>query len=685
MTRKQRLLAVALSCAIVAIAAAASTTQVTHGIDLAGIDRAVAPGDDFFAYANGTWDKSAEIPADRSSWGVSGELTEKTNQQVRELLEGAASGTAAPGSNAQKVGDFYASYMGEAAIEAKGIAPLKPEFTRIAAIKDAHSLSAYLGSMLRADVDALNNTNFYTPNLFGVWITQAFDDPKRNVPYLLQGGLGMPDRDYYVTESPRMAELRSKYRAHVAAVLKLAGVAEAEAKAERIFALETKIAKAHWSRVDSEDVHKADNPWKRSDFAVKAPGLDWDAYFAAAHLDHQNDFIAWQASAITGLAALVGSEPVEIWKDYLALRLIEGHANVLPKAFVDENFAFYGTALSGTPKIRDRWKRAVGATSSALGEAVGQIYVAKYFPPSSKAKIEAMVQDLTRAFHARVEKLAWMSPKTKQRALEKLATLKVGVGYPDKWRDYSALKIVRGDAFGNALRAEEFEYRRNLAKLGKAPDRGEWVMVPHLVNAVNLPIANALNFPAAYLQPPLFDPAVDAATNYAAVGTTIGHEISHSFDDQGSQFDAQGHLANWWTDEDRAHFEHAAAQLVAQFDAYKPFPDLAENGKQTLGENIADLGGLAAAYDAYRLALHGKPDVVVDGLSGDARFFLSYAQHWRTKMREPAMRQAIVTDGHALPMYRADTVRNLDAWYAAFEIKPEQKLYLAPKDRVQVW
>jgi putative endopeptidase len=677
-------IAAAMATLIVSVPSA-KEPNAAHGVDLAGLNATVEPGDDFFDYANGTWMKTHEIPADRSSWGSWGVLAELNNQRVRELIENAANAKAADGADAQKVGDFYASYMDETAIEAKGLAPLKPDLDRIAAIKDRAALSAYLGTTLRADVDALNSTNFYTDNIFGVWITQALDDPNRNVPYLMQGGLGMPDRDYYVSNSPKMAELRTKYRTHIAALLKLSGSADADAKAEHIFALETKIAKSHWSRVESEDVHKANNPWQRTEFATKAPGLDWASYFKAAGLAQQDRFIVWQPSAITGISALVGSEPVDTWKDYLALRLIDHHSDVLSKAFVDENFAFYGTTLNGTPKNRDRWKRAVAATNGAIGEVVGRLYVEKYFPPESKAKIEAMVQDLIRAYHARIEKLAWMTPQTREKALAKLATLKVGVGYPDKWQDYTTLKIVRGDAYGNAQRAQEFAYQQALAKLGKAPDRAEWVMTPQTINAVNLPIANALNFPAAILQPPFFDPEADAAMNFGAIGAVIGHEISHSFDDQGSQFDAHGLLANWWTPEDAKHFEEAGARLAEQFNGYKPFPDLAENGKQTLSENIADVAGLSAAHDAYVLSLNGKPAPKMQGLSGDQRFFLAFAQAWRTKMREAAMRRAIVTDGHALPMYRADTVRNLDAWYPAFDVKEGQKLYLAPKERVQVW
>jgi predicted metalloendopeptidase len=665
---------------------AASKDQASgHGIDLAGIDHSVAPGDDFFAHANGSWIKKTEIPADRASYGPGEILVEKTREQVRGLIQDAAKAHPVAGSDAQKVGDYYASYLDEAAINAKGLAPLKDDMARIAAIADRKALSSYLGSTLRADVDALNATNFYTDNVFGVWISQAFADPTRNVPYVLQGGLGMPDRDYYITQSPKMEAIRAKYRAHIAATLKLAGITDADRKAQEIFDLETRIAKTHASREDSEDVQKANNPWTRSDFAKKAPGLDWDAFFAAARLSGQQDFIAWHPTAVVGISALAASQPVGVWKDYLTFRLIEHFANVLPVAFVNEHFAFFGTTLSGTPKIRDRWKRAIDSTNATVGEIVGRLYVAKYFPPSSKAKIEAMVKELLAAYHARISKLAWMSPQTKEKALAKLATLRVGVGYPDKWKDYSALQIVRGDALGNLRRVQLFEYSRNLAKLHQPVDRGEWVMVPQEVNAVNLPLANALNFPAAILQPPFFDPDADAAVNYGAIGATIGHEISHSFDDTGAQFDASGKLANWWTPDDLKHFQAAGAKLAAQFDAYAPFPDLHVHGKQTLSENIADVAGLSAAHDAYLLSLNGKKPQVLQGLTGDQRFFLAYTQSWREKEREEALRQQITTDGHAPAEYRGDTVRNLDAWYPAFDVKPGQKLHLAPGDRVQVW
>ena len=668
-----------------AAATAGAAAAAAPGIDLDGMDRTVAPGDDFFRYANGTWLKNVEIPADRAAWGASGILDELTSKRTRELIENAATSSAPPGSDERKIGDTFATFMDEAAIEAKGLAPLKPAFDRVAAISDKADLARALGETLRADVDVLNATNFYTPNLLGLWVAQDLDEPSTYAPFLLQGGLGIPDRDYYLDPSPHMAEIRTKYLAYIERMQALAGIPDAAARAARIFDLEKKIASVHVSREDSEDVRKGDNRWARADFAVKAPGLDWSRYFEAAGLGRQASFVVWQPAAVTGLAALVDSEPLATWKEYLTFRALSRAATYLPKAFVAEQFSFYGTTLTGAQKLRDRWKRGVSVVDGALGEAVGRLYVAKYFPPSEKARAEEMVRNEIAAFGLRIDRLDWMAPETKAKAKAKLAALKVGVGYPDAWRDYSGLDVVRGDALGNAQRASLFEYRRNLAKLGRPVDRGEWVMNPQLVNAVNLPAMNALNFPAAMLQPPYFDPRRPAVMDYGASGSVIGHEISHSFDDQGALFDAEGRLKNWWTKGDFEHFTASAQALIRQFNAYRPFPDLAVNGKLTISENIADVAGLAAAYDAYRISQGGTEAPAWHGLSGDQQFFLSFAQSWRTKFREAALRQRIVIDSHAPAEYRADTVRNLDAWYGAFGVTPGQKLALAPPDRVRVW
>ena len=674
-----------LSSSPALFAAPNPTPIVSPGLDLSGMDRTVRPGQDFFTHANGAWLKATEIPADRAAYGVGGVVNELTSQRTAALIQQAVKADAPKGSTAQKVGDYYASYMDEEAIEAKGLAPLQPTLDRIAAIRDREALARFLGGTLRADVDALNNTNFYTDNILGLWVAQDLDDPTRYVPFLLQGGLDMPDRAYYVDPAPRMAELRTRCQAHVAKVLEIAHVPDAAARAARIFELERRIAEAHWTREDSSDVKKNNNHWTRAELDTAAPGLLWSEYLAAAGLADQKLFAIWQPSAVTGISALVASEPIETWKDYLTFHALEHSAAVLPRALGDEAFAFHGTVLAGIPQRRDRWKRAVDATGNALGDAVGQLYVEKYFPPASKARIAEMVRNIMAAFGRRIDALDWMAPATKARAKEKLAVLEVGVGYPDEWIDYSGLEIVRGDAFGNDQRAERFELQRNLRKLGRPVDRKEWVMTPQTVNAVNLPVMNAMNFPAALLQPPFFDPSRPVAMDYGAVGAVIGHEISHSFDDSGALFDATGRFRNWWTDEDKAHFDASSAQLVKQYDAYRPFPDLAVNGKLTLGENIADVAGLAAAYDAYKMSLGGKRAPVVAGLSGDQQFFLSFAQSWRLKMREPALRQQILQDGHAPDQYRADTVRNLDAWYAAFDVKPGEALYLDPRDRVRVW
>ncbi len=671
--------------AAVAQAPSAEALRNTHpaGLDLAGMDAKVKPGNDFFAYGNGGWNARTEIPADRSSWGTSGELVELTTTRVQAIIQNAAK--AKPGTEARKIGDYYSSYLDEATIDKKGLTPIQPLLARIAAVKDKKALAAEFGRELRADVDALNSTNFQTSHLFGLWVEQDLNNPSRYAPYLLQGGLGMPDRDYYVSTNAHMAADREAYKAHIAKVLGLAHVADADAKAQRIFDLELKIAQAHAPRAESEDVLKADNPWARTDFAKKAPGLDWTAFFAAAGLSVRPQFIVWHPKATAGESALVVSEPLETWKDYLAFHQLDDYSNVLPKAFADERFAFYSKTLSGVPQQQPRWKRAVNATNGALGEAVGKLYVAQYFPPSSKAQIEGMVAKLIAAFRVRIDKLDWMASATKVEAKRKLDTLKVGVGYPDHWINYATLTIKPGDAFGNAARASLFEYRRNLAKFGKPVDRGEWAMTPQTVNAVNLPVRNALNFPAAILQAPDFNPKNPVAMNLGATGGVVGHEISHSFDDQGAQFDSQGRLRNWWTPQDLAHFQASGHALALQYDQYHPFPDITLNGEQMLSENIADIAGLNAAYDAYRAANGGKEGPSQQGFTGDQQFFIAFSQSWRTKTREATARQRAVTDGHAPAEFRADTVRNMDSWYAAFGVKPGEKLYLAPAERVRIW
>ncbi|TWH99924.1 putative endopeptidase [Luteimonas cucumeris] len=662
-----------------------AATAPVSGIDLAGIDKSVKPGDDFDAYASGAWRRSAEIPADRSSTGTFLQVFEKAEQRTAELIQSLDKAKPAAGTDARRIADYYAAYMDEAGIEQRGLAPLQPRLDAIDAIASPADLSRHLGSTVRADTDPLNATNFATPNLFGVFVAQGLQDPEHNVATLMQGGLGLPDREYYLATDKTMAGYREKYQAYIASLLKLAGSDDAEAKAKAIFDLETRIAKAHASVVDSQDVHKANNPWDTAAFASKAPGIDWTAFFEGAGLADQKTVVAWQPEAIRKLSALVAEVPLQTWKDYLRFHALNDSAGLLPKAYADLSFDFYGKTLQGTPEQRERWKRAIGATNNALGDAVGKIYVDKYFPASSKAQVEEMVGNILAAFRERVDTLEWMTPETKQKAKAKAETMRVSVGYPENWRDYSSLEIRRDDPLGNRLRAEEAEYRHQIAKLGKTPDKGEWWMTPQTVNAVQLPLQNAMNFPAAILEAPFFDPKADAAANYGAIGAVIGHEISHGFDSTGAEFDAQGRLSNWWTPQDAAHFKAAADRLIAQYDAYEPLPGFHVSGKQTLGENIADVSGLAAAHAAYVKSLGGKPAPVIDGLTGDQRFFLAYAQAWRQKTRDEALRQQLIAGSHTPARYRAQTVRNIDAWYDAFEAKPGEQLYLAPEDRVRIW
>ena len=667
-----------------------------HGVEVTGMDRSVAPGDDFFLYANGTWLKETEIPADGSRWGTFNILIEQSTQRVKAVLEAAAAGSAAAGSEERKVGDFYASYLDEDAVEARGLEPLRPQLAAIAKLRDRAALSRALGADLRTDVDALNATHYHTSRLFGFWVAPDLHQPGVYTGYLFQGGLGMPDREYYLSTNPKMTATRDAYRAHVAKVLELAGVQGAAEKATRIVDLETRIARAHATRAESLEVRHA-SPWKRSELGKRAPGVDWPAFFAAAGLDRQPTVVAWQPAAIKGIAALVKQVPLATWKDWLTFHAVDRMAPVLPRAFVEESFAFYGKELFGTPELAARWKRAVEAIGelrskqvgvreeAGMGDAVGKLYVARHFPPSAKAQIEEMVRQIAAAFARRIEALDWMAAETKAQAKAKVQSLRVSVGYPDHWVDYSGLEISRGDLLGNVQRASLFDYRRQLALLGKPVDRSEWCMEPQTVNAVNLPLHNGLNFPAAILEPPFFDPLAPAAVNYGAIGTVIGHEVSHSFDDQGAMFDAEGRLRNWWTPADFDRFEESGARLAAQFDGYRPFPDLHVNGKLTLSENIADVAGIAAAHDAWRASLGGAEPPEVGGLGGEQQFFLAYAQNWRAKIREPALRQALITDGHAPAHYRAFSVRNSDPWYSAFGVKTGQALYLAPDDRVRVW
>ena len=586
------------ACALLVLSPLAMNSQEApkqHGISIENMDPSVRPGDDFYDYANGGWIKRTEIPPDRSRIGVFTALDDLSNKRTLGLIEETVKANAPAGSNTRKIADLYTSFMDEATIEAKGLAPLRPHLDAIAAIHDKRELARALGESLRADVDALNNTNFHTPNLFGMWVAPGFNDSDHYAPYLLQGGLQMPDREYYLADTARMRDIRTKYQAHVSAMLKLAGFTDTDARAQRIVELEHAIAEKHISLAENEDIQKANNPWKQADFTAKAPGLDWAEYFRGAGLSKQASFIVWQPTAFTGESSLVASTDLETWKDWLAFHVIEAYAPVLPKALSNERFAFVGKTLSGTTEQRPRWQRGVAMANLLLGDAVGEIYAQRYFPPEAKAQADAMVANIIAAFRKRIEALDWMDPATKAEAQAKLTTLYVGIGYPETWRDYSAYQVKADDIFGNLWRGRLSDYHRDLARIGHPVDRKEWSMHPQTVNAVNLPLQNALSFPAAILQPPFFDPLAPAAVNYGAIGSVIGHEISHTFDTEGSAFDSKGRVRDWWTPSDYAHFKATTAKLAAQYDTYKPFPDISVNGKQTLAENIADNAGISAA------------------------------------------------------------------------------------------
>ncbi len=678
-------LALAMPAAVAAkpsrthIAAAAAKPEIgAFGFDVAGMDRSVTPGTDWVKFVNGTYIDKLEIPADKSNYGMFTKLRDLSQERTRSIIESSATAamTAPKGSEAQKVGDWYASFMDEAAIDAKGAAPVKPALDAIAAIKDKAGLAAFIGDASRSGID--------TP--IGVGVQPDLKNPNVMAAYVGQGGLGLPDRDYYLDDkNPKFAEVRAKYVPFIAQMLTLGGISDAAAKAQAVYDLEKQIATAHWSQVEQRQVEKLYNPVAASGIAAAYPGLDWGPLLSAAGLSAQKELIVANPSAIVGAAKLIDSVPLDTWKAYLQFHTLTAAAPYLSKAFVDANFAFTGTVLSGQPQIQPRWKRAVDNTSAALGEAVGKLYVAKYFPPAAKAKADELVKNIIGAMDNRLANLTWMDPATKVQARAKLAAFTPKIGYPDKWRDYSALDVVRGDALGNAMRSARYEYQRQLDKVGKPIDRSEWGMTPMTVNAYANPLWNEIVFPAAILQPPFFDPNADPAVNYGGIGMVIGHEISHHFDDQGRKFDKEGKLADWWTPEDVKRFTALTDKVVKQYAAYEPLKGTHVNGELTLGENMADLAGITIAYDAYQRSLHGKKPPVLGGFTSDQRFFLGATQVWRQKYRDAALLRGLTTDPHTPGHYRPYVVRNIDAWYAAFGAKPGEANYLAPADRVKVW
>lgn len=647
------------------------------GIETEWMDTAVPAGDDFHRHASGKWLATDRIPADRSIYGSFEKLRQQSDERTRAILEDAARSKAAPGAVERKVGDFYASFLDEARVESLGRKPIEPDLNRLEAIKSRDDVHAYLE----------HKANRGGPTPIRFWVAVDEKDANQYVVSVSQGGLGLPDRDFYFNDEPRSADIRKKYVAHIAKLLSLAGIGAADAKASAVFELEKSIASAHWTRAESRDRDKAFNPTTIAELESKAPGYPWRRFLAATGLDVRPTLVVRQPSAIAATAKILADAPLETLRAYFAFHLIADAAPYLSKAFAQERFAFAERTLRGTPEMPPRWRQAVTAVNQAMGEGIGELWVARHFPPDAKARMERLVANVKVAFAKRIDALDWMGPETKREAHAKLAGFNTKIGYPEKWRDYSGLEVRRDDLAGNMQRASEFSAKRQRERLGKPTDRGEWGMAPQVVNAYYNATFNEIAFPAAILQPPFFDPAADDAVNYGAIGGVIGHEIGHGFDDQGRKYDAKGRLRDWWTAEDGKRFRDRSDRLVAQYNSYCPLPPAGcINGRVALGENIGDLGGLQMAYEAYRLSLAGKEAPVLGGLTGDQRFFLAWAQVWRAQQREAALRSQLTVGPHSPAMFRVNgVVRNVDAWYAAFGVKPGDKLYLPPEERVRIW
>jgi putative endopeptidase len=664
---------------------AAAKAQVgDFGLDLAAMDKSVAPGDDFFRYVNGTWLKTTQIPGDQARLAEFGRLAELNAGRTREILEKAAATPTTP--DEKKIGDIYASLMDAAGREAAGTRELKPELDRIAAIATPGDLAKALAQVSRDWLRPLpGGASPLPPAPINLGVSVDIKQPTRYLPSMGQGGLGLPDRDYFLIDDPAFVKARAAYKAHLTRMFGLAGLSEPEARAARVFALEERLAKGHWTRAEQRDPEKTYNLFTRADLKAKAPGLDWDAFLDAGGFAGQQTFLVAQPPAIAVASLAAREVPLQDWKDYLAYRSIRAFAPFGPKAFVDENFDFQDRILAGTPELPADWKRASALVDRQIGHAVGELYLKRYFGPEARAKVHEMTGQIKAAMGRRIQALPWMAPQTKARALKKLAAVQVQVGAQTPPRSYAGLAPVRGQPFGNALKAARNDYARNLAKLGKPVDRSEWSMLAHTVNAQANSVMVKIMFPAGIMQGLFFDPDADPAVNYGAIGVVMGHELSHVFDDQGSKFDEKGALNNWWTDADLKKFTAAGDALAAQYSGYEPLPGAHINGRLTLGENIGDLAGLSLALDAYHTSLGGKPAPVLGGFTGDQRFFMAYAQVYRTLQRESFLRQQLATDPHSPGEWRAAEVRNMDAWYAAFDVKPGAKMYLPPERRVKVW
>jgi putative endopeptidase len=665
-----------------AVAASAAPSSAAansrSGVDVGALDASVRPQDDFFRYSQGKWLKDVDIPNDRSSWGAFNVAADNVETQIRTLIEQAAQDKKAKaGSDTQKMGDFYASYIDEARRNQLGLAPLTSELARIAALKDKKELAKLAARFERIGAGSPVNMGVHQDN----------KDSTRYIVDISQSGLGMPNRDFYLQDEARLVDTRAKYLAHVEKMLTLAGHKDAALEAKAILALETEIAKVQWSAVENRDPVKGYNKMKAADLKTLAPGFDWAAYLKDCGVAGKaNEVIVSQPSYLQGLDKIIAATPVETWKSYFSFRLISAYAPYLSQGFVDESFAFRGTVLSGAKVNRPLEKRAIAEVNRDLGEVVGKVYVQNYFPAERKKQVEEMVHNFLLAYKERIETLDWMSPETKKQAQAKLAKISVKVGYPDKWRDYSSLNVKRDDLVGNVMRAREFGHMYGVNKLGKPVDRGEWHMTPQTVNAYYSPEMNEVVFPAARLQSPLYDADAEPAINYGAVGISIGHEISHAFDDQGSQYDGDGNLRNWWTKEDGEKFAAKGKVLVKQYAGYSPVEGYRLNGELTLGENIADNAGAIMASRAYRISLKGKPAPVIDGYTAEQRIFMGLAQARRGKARDAALIAQVKSDPHSPAEFRVNgSLRNHPGFYEAFEVKPGDKMYLAPEERVIFW
>jgi endothelin-converting enzyme/putative endopeptidase len=650
-----------------------------------GMDPDIRPQDDLFRHVNGRWLETTEIPADRSAWGAFVMLADQAEKRVRDIIEDCArQATAEPSeaaeghpADARRIGDLYASFMDEERIEALGADPIRTELDEVAAIGDLTELVRFVGGLERRGGSGL----------FGAYVNTDDRDSDRYIVNLVQGGLGLPDESYY--REDKFADVRTAYLAHLEKMLALAGVPEAQQAAQRVFDVETRLAAGHWERAETRDRQKTYNLTSASELRTLAPALDWDAWGEALGADAAtlDQTVVREPSYLQHLSSALEEVPLEDWRAWLAIRVVRAAAPYLSTPFVEENFEFYGRTLQGTPELRARWKRGVAFVEGAVGESVGAQYVARYFPPHAKERMLQLVDNLLEAYRRNIAALDWMTEETKQRAFRKLETFRPKIGYPDTFRDYSALEVRPDDLLGNARAAAAFETDRELRKIGSPVDRDEWFMLPHQVNAYYNPGMNEICFPAGILQPPFFDPDADAAENYGGIGTVIGHEIGHGFDDQGSQYDERGNMENWWSADDRAAFQERADRLIAQFNGYEPreLPGEHVNGALTIGENIGDLGGITIALKAYLISLDGQEPPVVDGLTGVQRLFLSYANIWRTKRRKEQMLQLLTVDPHSPAEFRANIVRNLDEFHEAFGTTPGDGLWLDPGERIRIW